>query len=66
MSPCELTTSVAALANILAAKLDDDELAVVASALVQLGDTMETILAQRTICRKNICCKKESTAGCPV
>lgn len=50
MNPCELTASVTALANLIAAKLDEDELAVMASIFVQLGDTLETIAAQRALC----------------
>mgnify|MGYP001024549197 FL=1 len=50
MNPCELTASVTALANLIAAKLDEEELAVMASIFVQLGDTLETIAAQRALC----------------
>jgi len=57
MNACELTTMVTALANLLAQKLeDDDELAVFAAMTVQLGDTLETISAQRAIqcsCNRN-------------
>lgn len=50
MKPCELTVSITALANTIACKLTDDELALLASVLVQLGDTLVTIAAQRAIC----------------
>ena len=50
MNPCELTASVTAIANALACKLNNDELALLASVLVQLGDTLVTIATQRTIC----------------
>lgn len=60
MNPCELTASVTALANLIAAKLDEDELAVMASIFVQLGDTLETIAAQRALC----CNKKTSKCKC--
>ena len=50
MNPCELTASITAIANALACKLNNDELALLASALVQLGDTLVTITTQRTIC----------------
>ena len=50
MNPCELTAAVTAVANTLACKLSNDELTLLASALVQLGDTLVTIVTQRTIC----------------
>ncbi|MGN1411867.1 MAG: DUF6774 domain-containing protein [Oscillospiraceae bacterium] len=56
MNVCEFTTFISALANVLAQKLDDDELAVFASATVQLGDTLETISAQRDF-QKSKCCQ---------
>lgn len=55
MNPCELTTLVTTLANILAQKLTDDELEVFAAMTVQLGDTLETISAQRSICSNDKC-----------
>ena len=53
MSPCELTASVTAVANALSCKFSDDELALLASVLVQLGDTLVTIVTQKAVC-KNI------------
>ena len=50
MNSCELTASVTAVANSLACKLTDDELTLLASVLVQLGDTLVTIVTQRSIC----------------
>jgi len=47
---CELTASVTAAANAIACKLNDDELAVLAAVLVQLGDTLATIATQRAVC----------------
>lgn len=63
MSPCELTAAVTALANMIASKLSDDEIAVLAPVLIQLGYTLETIRAQREACEKRIDCKNvdEST-----
>ena len=58
MNPLELTTSVTAIANALSCKLNNDELSRMASVFVQLGDTLGTIVTQRTIC-ENIS-KKES------
>lgn len=52
MNPCELTASVTALANVIACKLDDDELAVMAAVFTQLGDTLATIAVQRQLCEK--------------
>lgn len=45
-----LTISVSAVANALACNLTNDELTLLASVLVQLGDTLVTIVTQRTIC----------------
>ena len=50
MNSCELTTAVTAVANTLACKLSNEELTLLASVLVQLGDTLVTIATQRTIC----------------
>ena len=50
MNPCELTASITALANILACKLTDQELELLGVTLTQLGDTLLTIVTQRSIC----------------
>lgn len=50
MNACELTASVTALANLLAEKLDDEEAALLAAILVQLGDTLATIAVQKDLC----------------
>ena len=50
VNPCELTASVTAVANALACKYSNDELTLLASVLVQLGDTLVTIATQRAIC----------------
>ena len=52
MNSCELTASVTALANAIASKLNNDELTLLASVLVQLGDTLVTISVQRAICEE--------------
>ena len=54
MNSLEFTTAVTALANAIACKLTIDEAALVASVLVQLGDTLATIAA-----RENLCANKE-------
>lgn len=50
MNSCELTAAVTAVANTLACKMNNDELSLLATVLVQLGDTLVTIVTQRTIC----------------
>ena len=52
MNECELTASITALAVTLDQKLDADQLALIAAAAAQLGDTLETILVQREICQR--------------
>lgn len=54
MNYCELTASITALANSIACKLNNEELTLLASILVQLGDTLVTIATQRAICEKKI------------
>ena len=50
MNPCELTAFVTAVANALASRLNDDELSILGAVVTQLGDTLLTIAAQRSIC----------------
>ena len=50
MNSCALTASVTAVANTLACRLNNEELTILASVLVQLGDTLVTIATQRAIC----------------
>lgn len=50
MNPCELTAFVTAIANALANSLNDDELNLLGAVVTQLGDTLLTIAAQRSIC----------------
>lgn len=54
MNACELTATIAALANGIACKLSDDELAALSTVLVQLGDTLATIATHRTLCNNNL------------
>ena len=63
MDPCELTTLITAMANALAGQLNDDELNddelnIPGAAVTQLGDTLLTIAAQRSIC-----CRKKFEKG---
>lgn len=53
MNPCELTTSITAIANALACRLSEDELTLLGVTLTQLGDTLITIATQRSICSCN-------------
>ncbi len=53
MNSCELTASITALANLIAAQLNNNELNLVAMIFTQLGDTLSTIAAQRILCEKD-------------
>ena len=48
--PLALTTAVNTLAVSIAARLNDGDLALLGAILTQLGDTLETIAAQRERC----------------
>ena len=50
MNSLELTSAVTALANAIACKLSVDEIALLASIFVQLGDTLATIAARESLC----------------
>ena len=54
MNSCQLTASVTTIANALSSKLSIEETALLAAVLVQLGDTLATIAAQRTICEAKV------------
>lgn len=49
--PLALTTAVNTLAVAIAAQANDEQLNLIAAVLNQLGDTLETIAAQRDFCR---------------
>ena len=53
MNGCTLTATVTALANTLACNLSEDELTLLGVVFTQLGDTLLTLAAQRSICCKN-------------
>ena len=55
MTSLELTSAVTALANAIACNLDANEITLLSSILVQLSDTLNTIVASREWCegRKN-------------
>ena len=48
----ELTTFINSLSVAAANCLDDDELALVAAVLTQIGDVLAVIAVQRSICNK--------------
>ena len=52
MNALELTGAVTALANAIARSLTIDEMALVASIFVQLGDTLATIAAANLLCKE--------------
>lgn len=52
MNSCELTAMITALANSISCRLNNDELTLLATILVQLGDTLVTIVTQRSVCEK--------------
>ena len=52
MNSLELTNAITALANTISCKLNANELALVASIFVQLGDTLATIATQKALCEE--------------
>ena len=58
MNSYQLTTSITAVANAISCKLSIEEMTLLASVLVQLGDTLATIATQRTICEEKIIIEK--------
>lgn len=50
MNACEVTAAVTAIANALACRLTEEELSLLGAVLTQLGDTLATIAAQRSLC----------------
>ena len=52
MSAAGLTSAITALATALACRLSPEELALAAGIFVQLGDTLATIAAQKSLCDK--------------
>ena len=50
IKPLRLTSAITALANAISGGMTDEEIALVAGILVQLGDTLATIAASRAIC----------------
>ena len=52
MNACELTAGITAIANWLACQLTPEELELLGVSLTQLGDTLLTIVTQKSICCK--------------
>ena len=51
VNPCQLTTTITALANAIACGKTVDELNIIGVMLTQLGDTILTIATQKSICK---------------
>jgi hypothetical protein len=47
---CEYTMAITALADLLASRLTDNELAMLSAVLNQLGDTLATIAVHKQVC----------------
>ncbi len=52
MNYCQLTALVTGIANSLAAGLNEEQLEFLGAVFTQLGDTLETIAAQKSICER--------------
>ena len=50
MKPCELVTLVSSLSCIISENFNDNELALISALLVQLGDSIASILSARVFC----------------
>lgn len=50
MNACELTASITALANALACGRSAEEVSLLGAVFTQLGDTLVTIAAQKSLC----------------
>lgn len=53
MQPCELVAFVTAIACSISKCCSKEELPVIAAVFSQLGDTLETIIAQEEACQGN-------------
>ena len=56
MNPLELTGAVTALANAITCRLTTEEATLLASILVQLGDTIVTVVTHQGLCESNNPC----------
>ncbi|SFR83731.1 DUF6774 domain-containing protein [Anaeromicropila populeti] len=53
MNSCELVTFITALACAISKCYTEEEVAILAAAITQLGDTLATILTQKEICESD-------------
>ena len=53
MNAYELTASLTAIANFLASQMTQEQLELLGVSLTQLGDTILTIVTQKSICCKS-------------
>lgn len=53
MNSCELTVYITALANAISGNFSAEELSLLGSIFLQLGDTLTTISLQRSICENS-------------
>lgn len=51
MNSCNLTVAITALANSIASGLTTEEISLISSLFMQLGDILATIAAQRVLCQ---------------
>lgn len=56
MNSCEFATTVSALACCIAKEKSTEEIALISSVLMQLGDSLATIAAHQALCEKQ--CEK--------
>jgi len=54
MKSCELVTTITAIACTISNCYSDEEIALMAAAFTQLGDTLTTILAQNQVSKGNV------------
>ena len=64
MNGCELAIGITALASAIAAQIEDDgDLAVLAAAMTQFGDTLATIAAWRARCAAEAAAREAADKG---
>lgn len=51
MNSCQLTTAITALANAMACQFTIEEVTILAAIFVQLGDTLATIVTNKSLCK---------------
>ena len=52
LNACELTAYITAVANTLSCNLSVEDLELLSSVLLQLGETLDTIATHRRLCNK--------------